>query len=560
MFKFKLIFGLLTILMIAPIIAQPIEDQSKDEQGRNLREADSKKDDQAQTDKPSVEEKILILEEEIQKLKLQQATKKYQSQDGLGPAASNVYGAADGLSLGGYGEIYGNAYQSRFRPGVGDVARLVLYAGYHFNDWIIFNSELEYEHAGFERKQVVTGVNFGAQTTTTDTVASSETIVEFAYFDFLFRKYFNIRAGLNLVPIGITNYMHEPTTFYSVLRPAAETTIIPSTWRELGFIAHGDLANGKLAYRTGFMTGLDETRLNSGQWLGEDASSQGSQSTLREIAFVLNLDWKPAEDALIGGTYYLGRAGQGNVPRVSDQSRFAYPPLTALCPVCNTSDSLGVNAEVTGDLTTLQTNRVAKAPVLVHIAEAHSTLKYGPWEFRALVVRGWMNQDDTRSVNGSTGQNVGKIAEGGYLEAAFNVLSSRPGEKLMVFLRDEHVNTQRHTVTRPVGGKDDILDFLCSQGTSCLSTAQMPAGNQSLGYIASARPGKELYGVTGVADRTNDFSIVTLGMAYFPHPNVSLKLEYQWNDSKTNYSGDIASLNPNNNKINQINFGIGFIF
>ena len=49
------------------------------------------------------------------------------------------------LSFGGYGEIHGN-----FSDGSGvdrsDVHRLVMYAGYEFNSWAKFNSEVEIEH------------------------------------------------------------------------------------------------------------------------------------------------------------------------------------------------------------------------------------------------------------------------------------------------------------------------------------------------------------------------------------------------------------------------------
>jgi hypothetical protein len=41
-----------------------------------------------------------------------------------------------------------------------------------------------------------------------------------------------LRAGIELIPIGILNLTHEPPTFYGVERNAVETFIIPTTWRE----------------------------------------------------------------------------------------------------------------------------------------------------------------------------------------------------------------------------------------------------------------------------------------------------------------------------------------
>ncbi|MFN3603775.1 MAG: hypothetical protein ACK4UJ_03570, partial [Leptonema sp. (in: bacteria)] len=50
----------------------------------------------------TTEEKIKILEEEIENLKEKKATKQYKSYQGLGPAASGVYFTEEGLSWGGY--------------------------------------------------------------------------------------------------------------------------------------------------------------------------------------------------------------------------------------------------------------------------------------------------------------------------------------------------------------------------------------------------------------------------------------------------------------------------
>ena len=51
-----------------------------------------------------------------------------------------------------------------------------------------------------------------------------------------------------------------------------------------------------------------------------------------------------------------------------------------------------------------------------------------------------------------------------------------------------------------------------------------------------------------------------MGVAYFPTPNVVLKAEYERHDSKTDFDSDIEGLNPSNNKIDQINVAVGFIF
>jgi len=498
---------------------------------------------------PSLEEKVSILEETLEKLRLQQAVKTYSSVQGMGPAASAVY-EGEGLSIGGYLEINGVDSRSRYKKGAADVERFVLYTGYRFNKWIVFNAELEYEHAGFERTDVVSDVDFAGRSSSKSTIEKAEAGVEFAYLDFLFSAAFQLRTGLNLVPIGITNYMHEPTTFYSVNRPTVETTIIPSTWRELGILAHGELLDGRILYRTGVLTGLDATRFTAADWIGEDGSFRGSQATLRDLAFIANVDAKPIEGLTLGGSYYRGRAGQGNVTLVRDQERINTPSLDTF-----------VGTDGAADILARQRNNQPLSPVTVNISEAHGLFRTGPWDFRGLFVRGWMDSDDSRSVNRATGENVGRVAEGGYLEAAFNVLSFfDTDQKLMVFVRDERLNTQRDTSRRNAGGKDDLLDAACSGSALCKTTDQMTNGNRDLGYIAASDPVKELYGVTGSADRTNDRRTFTIGMAYFPHPNVVLKLEYAKNSSRSTYFRDTEFVNPDNNKIDQIKFGMGLIF
>ena len=37
-----------------------------------------------------------------------------------------------------------------------------------------------------------------------------------------------------LVPMGIVNEYHEPTTFNGVERPSMDKSIVPTTWREIG--------------------------------------------------------------------------------------------------------------------------------------------------------------------------------------------------------------------------------------------------------------------------------------------------------------------------------------
>ena len=204
---------------------------------------------------------------------------------GLGPAASKVYGVARGLSIGGYGEAFYRNYVSDKQPNDSDTSdflRGVFYFGYKFTDSIIFNSEIEIEHA-------------------------DEIFLEFATIDFLLRDYANIKTGLMLIPMGFVNEIHEPTFFYGVNRPDVERFLIPSTWRENGVGLFGNL--GELfSYKLYGVNGLDATGFSQGGIRG--ARQKGSKALAEDFAVVGRFDFMPAENFVLGASVYAGNSGQ----------------------------------------------------------------------------------------------------------------------------------------------------------------------------------------------------------------------------------------------------------
>jgi hypothetical protein len=139
------------------------------------------------------------------------------NKDLFGVAASPV----PGLKIGMYGEI---KFGSQQNPAAGgqwqngfDMARLVLLPTYQVTDNIIFNAEIEFEHAGsgFDNDDKLHG--------------TAE--IEQAFFDLRVNDYFTFRSpGVDLVPISFNNLYHEPTLFYSVQRPELANGLIPTTW------------------------------------------------------------------------------------------------------------------------------------------------------------------------------------------------------------------------------------------------------------------------------------------------------------------------------------------
>ncbi len=524
----------------------------------------------------SLEERLEILEEELERIKLQKGTeKKYESREGMGPAASAVYHSLGGLTWGGYGEAkfihykksgratrlgclvqheentgktQGNTEETkecltdyknnRARPtDEADMARMILYAGYRFNDWIVLNTEFEYEHAG---------ISGGG--------ATPEVFVEFAYIDLEFMPEFQLALGLHLVPMGITNLMHEPTTFYSVQRSQTESNIIPSTWREMGAMFHGQLFSGAFEYRAGVLNGGRGTRFSDTNWI-RGGRTKGSQARADDLAGVASLEFKGLEGLTVGTSYYEGDNGQGEVLVISPLNR--YKLINDTNNYLNTYES-----DIVQD-----TSDFAK--VKVRLAEGHLVYQGGPVSLRGLFARGWMDEGDVRAINASTGKNVGMLVEGGYGEIGLDLFHwASTDQKLVVFVRNEYLNTQKNTAQ--YGFKDNLIDNFCKNENvkRCRTYDDLNSG-KTIGLIeddiekavnTELKKNSYHWRFAGRPDPTQDRRIITGGIAYFPHPQVVFKLDYESWWSASTYHKDIQQRNSANNKIDRVNFGVGFIF
>jgi hypothetical protein len=318
----------------------------------------------------------------------------------MGPAASKVYFAPRGLSIGGYGEFfYRNNLGARASAACpssagacdfSDILRAVLYTGYRFSDKIVFNSEVEFEH----QRQI---------------------FVEFAYLDFLFADPVRLRVGNVLVPMGITNELHEPVFFNGVERPEVERNIIPSTWNENGVGLHGELLPG-LTYKLYGLQGLNATRgpPSAGSWIrnlrtrgGTSAAAVGERALVETFAGALALAYETGP-VLAGVSAYRGRSGQSQVVR----------------PTASGTNPQDLR-EIDGDVTML---------------EAHAQLAMRGAQLRALAVQGTLTDADLvnarHGLSGTAG--IGSRVRGAYLEAAYDVMSLfERDNQLIPFVRYE---------------------------------------------------------------------------------------------------------------------------
>ena len=338
-----------------------IQEQQKQIDGLNakLKKQSTSTGDGKNTDIQEVSRKTDILSDEVEKLRTALVIpedKELKSAYGLGPAASKVYQVDKGLSIGGYGEAsYQNIIGDKgTNEDTADFLRAVLYVGYKFTDSIIFNSEIELEHASTDEDGSVS--------------------VEFATLDFLWDPMANARAGLVLVPSGFINLMHEPLFFFGNQRPEVEKRIIPSTWRENGVGLFGELLPG-LTYTTYGVNGLDAKGFKSSGIRG--GRQKGSKALAEDIAWIGRVDYVPPShpQLLVGASAYLGNSGQ--------------------------------NQEFSG----------SKVDAFTQLYEAHVQWKYRGWKFRALGAWGHIDDADVLSADlGETigESNFGWYTELGY--------------------------------------------------------------------------------------------------------------------------------------------------
>lgn len=330
---------------------------------------------------PSDADRIDALAEEVRRLKLEIGVPEtaYESHAGMGPAASKVYFTPKGLSLGGYGEIVYTHNLEPERLDQSDLLRLILYTGYRFSDRIVFNAEIEFEHAHSEK--------------------GGEVAVEFAYLDFLLHEKASVRVGNVLVPIGFINELHEPAFFHGVFRPDLERNLIPTTWNDNGVGVYGELGGG-LGYKAYLLNGLQaigDEGFTKGTWI-RNGRQRGAKAVTENFAGVLNLELR-RDLFTVGATAYAGRSGQGQE-----------------------LDGSEVSAEVV-------------------LAEAHAQLVWRGLQARAIYAVGALG--DAGRVSELQGATVASRVQGGYGEVAYDVLSVlRPGGEasLSPFVRYEAMN------------------------------------------------------------------------------------------------------------------------
>lgn len=203
-----------------------------------------------------------------------------QKLEATAAAVDEAKPAASRTHIGGYGELHYNNLDSKNEI---DFHRFVLFFGHQFSDKIRLFSELELEHSIASKS------------------AKGEVELEQAYIDLQLTQNHNLRTGLFLMPVGILNETHEPTTFYGVERNNVEKDIIPTTWWEGGAALNGRLSPG-LSYDVAVTSGLKTASSGSDAYDLRKGRQKVSEAAANDLAYTTRLRWTGLPGVEIAGT------------------------------------------------------------------------------------------------------------------------------------------------------------------------------------------------------------------------------------------------------------------
>jgi len=300
------------------------------------------------------------------------------------PLTSLLAQETESTSIGGYGEVHYTNATGADTPGEVTVKRFVFYLAHSFSEHLALRSELEVEDTKVEGGE-----------------DGGEVALEQAYLDYTFSPAFTLRAGLLLAPVGILNEVHEPPTFNGVSRPNFDNEVIPTTWRDIGVGLVGAIPGSSgLNYRVYLVNGLKASGFDAVSGI-RGGRQEGKEASFANPSVTGRIEW--ARPGLrVGGSFWYG--GSANQDAALETGSFA--------------------------------NAVA-------LVSADARYDVGPFMFRGVVAN--ISVSDAEAVNAAFGTQVGSRIAGGYVEAAYNVLSSlapASSQRLNAFLRYENYNTQ----------------------------------------------------------------------------------------------------------------------
>lgn len=241
-----------------------------------------------------------------------------QAQESAAERSAEIYASGyNKFRFGGYGEVlaqfmdyginrysgtsYGNSKENRNSI---SIPRFVLAFDYKFNSKWVLGAEIEFEAGGVGIERELENSENGEYETEME--KGGEVALEQFHISRLIHPAFNIRAGHMIVPVGLTNYNHEPINFFGTSRPEGETTIIPSTWHETGLSVFGTFGKGytNFDYEAMVVTGLNADGFGRDNWVSDGKQGQFEVDNFTSPAYVARLNYKGVPGLRIGGSFY----------------------------------------------------------------------------------------------------------------------------------------------------------------------------------------------------------------------------------------------------------------
>ncbi len=309
------------------------------------------------------------------------------------PAAANTQQAAGAynnpgaaLSFFGYGEMTYSRPSNDAAGAQATLRRGVLGWAYRFDEKTRFAAELEIENA------VVSAGDRG------------EAELEQFYLEHDLSRNLTAKAGLFLMPVGYINEVHEPTHYYGVNRNLVETSIIPSTWREMGVGLRGTTEAG-LRWDAGLVTSFDLTKWDAASTDGQTSPlaaihQEGQYAKARDLAVYGALNYNGVPGFNIGASVFSGGIGH-------QQPGFAAPDARML------------------------------------LTELHARWQPGRWDLSALAAAGqFSNVDALNATFAGQATPVPSTFSGAYAQVAYR-LWQQGDYALAPFVRYEQLNTAR---------------------------------------------------------------------------------------------------------------------
>ncbi len=337
------------------------------------------------------------------------------------------------LIIGGYGEVhYNQPLNSKIRKnGDLDEHRIVMLFGYKFNKRTQFITEIEFEHV-------------------------KEVYIEQAFLQYKINDFINFRGGLLLIPMGIINEYHEPTTFNGVERPLIDKTISPTTWREIGFGLTGNIYPMSIKYQAYIVNGFNsydgDAHINGKDGFRE-GRQKGANSYISSPCFTGKIQYYGIRGLNLGLSGYYGKTQSTLYDGIDKNDKI----------ILASADSSVIGVYMVG-------------------FDVRYSIK--GFQFRGQYY--YTNLSNTSGYNNYTADNstlndVGSSMVGYYIEAGYNIFRTFNNMEieLIPFLRYEAFNTH-NTVEKNIIKNGDYNNSIITTGLTLklVSGAVLKAGIQ----------------------------------------------------------------------------------